>query len=191
VSFAGELSDGALAAVYARAHALIIPSFHEGFCVPVVEALSAGCFVIATDAGNLPELVGKFGAIVPAGDIAALGAALGAFCESVDRGHFPTARFVEEAVRFAAGFSYDEFGAQFRAHVARLLTNTAPGETGDDEPIGVSPAAERLAAVEKSFERRRMFSAAARNSIAAGEMAPHRLGALLRTRDGPRHLRDE
>ncbi|HQH28042.1 MAG TPA: glycosyltransferase family 4 protein, partial [Oligoflexia bacterium] len=38
VQFAGEVSDQELLRCYDEADALVIPSYHEGFCVPVVEA---------------------------------------------------------------------------------------------------------------------------------------------------------
>ena len=36
----------------------VLPSLHEGFGMPVVEALSAGTPVICSDAGALPEVTG-------------------------------------------------------------------------------------------------------------------------------------
>jgi glycosyltransferase involved in cell wall biosynthesis len=68
--------DRELAALYAAADVLVIPSYHEGYCLPVVEALAAGCQVIAYDAGNLPFIVDSLGTIVRAGDVAALATAI-------------------------------------------------------------------------------------------------------------------
>jgi glycosyltransferase involved in cell wall biosynthesis len=48
---------------------------YEGFSLPAAEALSTGTPVVASDAGALPEVVGRDGAagiLVPAGDHAAL-----------------------------------------------------------------------------------------------------------------------
>lgn len=69
-------SDTQLAELYGRADAVVLPSYHEGFCVPVVEALSMGCQVIASDAGNIPSVLGGLGRIVPAGDVEALADAI-------------------------------------------------------------------------------------------------------------------
>lgn len=71
------LDDRELGARYRQADVLVVPSHHEGYCVPVVEAYSAGCYVIASDAGNLPNVVGELGTLVPTGDVTALAAALG------------------------------------------------------------------------------------------------------------------
>ncbi len=70
-------SDALLAELYRRADAVVLPSYHEGFCVPIVEALSMGCQVIASDAGNIPNVLGGLGKIVPAGDVEALADAMG------------------------------------------------------------------------------------------------------------------
>jgi len=72
----GELSDGDLAGAYRAADIFAIPSYHEGFCVPLLEAMTAGCFPVAYDAGNLPFLMAGLGRLAPVGDIDALAAAL-------------------------------------------------------------------------------------------------------------------
>jgi glycosyltransferase involved in cell wall biosynthesis len=69
--------DDDLAALYADADVFVIPSYHEGYCVPVVEALGAGCQVVAYDSSNLPNVLGDLGQLVPTGDVEALAAALG------------------------------------------------------------------------------------------------------------------
>ncbi len=70
------LDDQELAAMYHDAHVFVMPSYHEGYCVPIIEAFSAGCQVVAYDAGNLPYIVGDLGQVVGAGDVEALRAAM-------------------------------------------------------------------------------------------------------------------
>lgn len=55
---AGFVSDAELAALYARATALVFPSRYEGFGLPVLEALTVGGVVICTDASTMPEVGG-------------------------------------------------------------------------------------------------------------------------------------
>ncbi len=74
-----SLSDRDVVGLLASADALVIPSYHEGYCVPVIEAMSAGCYVIASDAGNLPNITGGLGTSFPAGDVPGLTAAIGEF----------------------------------------------------------------------------------------------------------------
>jgi len=93
------LDDRELAALYHQADVLVVPSYHEGYCVPVVEAYTAGCYVITSDAGNLPRVVGGLGTVVPTGNVGALVAALsdvvGRFADAKRRSTtplLPTAR---------------------------------------------------------------------------------------------------
>ncbi len=76
VRFSLDLSDGDLRERYDRAAVFVSPSLHEGFCIPVIEALSHGCMVVTTDAGALPETVGRCGTTVPAGDEVSLARSL-------------------------------------------------------------------------------------------------------------------
>lgn len=71
-----DLSDSELWDEYCRADVLVVPSLHEGLCVPVVEAYLAGCRVVGTDAGNLPNVVQPPDLVVPAGDPTALADAI-------------------------------------------------------------------------------------------------------------------
>ena len=63
------LPDGAVAALVARAHALLAPSLAEGFGLPPVEAASLGTPVIATDLAVTRELLGNKAVYLPASDI--------------------------------------------------------------------------------------------------------------------------
>jgi len=64
VELLGRVSDETLHALYASASCLVIPSLHEGFGVPVVEAMAAGCPVVAARAGALPEVCGDAAVLV-------------------------------------------------------------------------------------------------------------------------------
>jgi glycosyltransferase involved in cell wall biosynthesis len=55
VVFAGHVDDAELVAYYRVAHAFLCLSEHEGFCVPLVEAMHFGVPVIAYDAGAVAE----------------------------------------------------------------------------------------------------------------------------------------
>lgn len=71
-----DLPDADLLERYRQADVFVSTSRHEGFCVPVIEAIASGCRVVATDAGALPETVGGCGELVPVGDVDALTVAL-------------------------------------------------------------------------------------------------------------------
>ena len=75
--------DRVMATLYDRSDVLVIPSYHEGYCVPVVEAYGFGRFVVAYDAGNVPNVAGGLGRLVPTGDLGALEAAVAGFVDAV------------------------------------------------------------------------------------------------------------
>ncbi len=78
------VSDAEIAALLGSAEVMCVPSMYEGFSLPTVEALSCGTPVVASDAGALPEVVGRdgvAGVLVPPGDVDALVSALGALLD--------------------------------------------------------------------------------------------------------------
>jgi glycosyltransferase involved in cell wall biosynthesis len=75
--------DAETAKLLAEADALVVPSYHEGYCIPVIEAYGFGRFVIGYDAGNLPNVEGGLGALVPTGDLDALEDAVGRFATAL------------------------------------------------------------------------------------------------------------
>lgn len=54
----GRVSEEKLATLYRSAMATIVPSRYEGFGLPVLEAMSYGCPVVAANATSLPEVGG-------------------------------------------------------------------------------------------------------------------------------------
>ena len=66
VSELGSVSRPMLGALYRRATALVYPSLHEGFGIPLVEAMSYGLPIIASDRPCMPEVCGDAAALLPA-----------------------------------------------------------------------------------------------------------------------------
>ncbi len=64
-----SLTDVQLAHLYRAAGVLVFPSYYEGFGLPALEALHAGCPVVASDRGSLPEVVGEAGLLLPPDDL--------------------------------------------------------------------------------------------------------------------------
>lgn len=64
----GNLPDEVLCAVYAGAHALLFPSWCEGFGWPILEAQACGCPVVTADNTSLAEVAGDGAIIVAAHD---------------------------------------------------------------------------------------------------------------------------
>jgi glycosyltransferase involved in cell wall biosynthesis len=61
----GSVSDEDLARQYADADVFVCLSEHEGFCVPVVEAMACGLPVVALDSTAVGETLGDGGLLLP------------------------------------------------------------------------------------------------------------------------------
>jgi len=72
VHFLGEVDEATLTACYREADVFVMPSVHEGFCFPVVEAMASGVPVVAARAGALPETVADAGLLFTPNDAADL-----------------------------------------------------------------------------------------------------------------------
>jgi glycosyltransferase involved in cell wall biosynthesis len=69
VELLGRVTDDELHALYAGAACLAIPSLHEGFGLPAVEAMASGCPVVAARRGALPEVCGGAAVLVDPLDV--------------------------------------------------------------------------------------------------------------------------
>jgi glycosyltransferase involved in cell wall biosynthesis len=56
IIYTGYVNDSELADLYKAAQVYVEPSFEEGFGIPLLEAMSAGCPVVSSDAGSLKEV---------------------------------------------------------------------------------------------------------------------------------------
>jgi glycosyltransferase involved in cell wall biosynthesis len=65
VHLVGGIPDASLAATFRRARAMVTASEHEGFCVPLLEAMAFGVPVIARACAAIPEVVGDGGLLLP------------------------------------------------------------------------------------------------------------------------------
>jgi glycosyltransferase involved in cell wall biosynthesis len=59
VCFSGFIPDEHLVAFYNRCRVFVFPSWHEGFGLPVLEAMSCGAPVIGSNCTSLPEVIGR------------------------------------------------------------------------------------------------------------------------------------
>ena len=116
IVFTGRVDDATMRAYVAHADALVFPSLYEGFGLPPLEAMAAGCPVVVSDRGALPEVCGD--------------AAL--YCDPLDEGDIARAvsslqddtelrgRQIERGRLRAREFSWEDTAAI----TARALTET-------------------------------------------------------------------
>ena len=60
----GRVTDDELHTLYANAACLALPSLHEGFGLPALEAMAAGTPVVVGNSGALPEVTGGAAVLV-------------------------------------------------------------------------------------------------------------------------------
>jgi len=127
IHFRGQLGRDDLMASYAAADLAVFPSVpaasgdQDGLPVALLEALAAGCAVIASDLPGLSEAVvdGESGVLVPSQDASALADALRSLVED----DALRDRLADGARRQAREFSVESIGARYR----ELLRQTATG----------------------------------------------------------------
>ena len=111
----GYVADDRLPALYAGAAAVVIPSLHEGFGLPALEAMAAGVPVVAADRGALRELVGDAGLLVDTEDWNGLAAAvLRAAGDESTRAPLRAA-----GLEVAARYSWKRAAAEVHGHLVR------------------------------------------------------------------------
>lgn len=76
VRFLGWVADAELEGLYALAAAFVFPSLHEGFGLPVLEAMLRGVPVACSNTSSLPEVAGDAALLFAPEDPAAIAAAM-------------------------------------------------------------------------------------------------------------------
>lgn len=103
VRYLDGISDADLAACYAAADLFVFPSTFEGFGLPVLEAMRAGCPVLAANATSIPEIVGDAGMLVDPMDAPAMAEAIDLLLSDPAR----RVRLAEMGVTRAAQFTWE------------------------------------------------------------------------------------
>lgn len=135
VTFAGWCPPAELSTVLAGADVAVVPSiWPESFGLVALEALAAGCAVVASDGGGLPDLVRheQTGLLVAPGDPVALAAAVNRLLGDVAlRG-----RLARAGVALAGTLSLTEFAAQVFAAYHEVLARATPRQPVPAPRIG-------------------------------------------------------
>ncbi len=68
IRLAGRVDDNELVSLYRQAAVFCLPSFHEGYGMPAVEAMQQGCPAIVSNCTSLPEAAGDAGLLAEPGN---------------------------------------------------------------------------------------------------------------------------
>jgi glycosyltransferase involved in cell wall biosynthesis len=79
----GNASDQLKHSILGSADIFVLPTYHEGFCVPIIEAMASGCSVVAYGNSNVPAICGGLARLVQTADVHALAAELAAVMAQV------------------------------------------------------------------------------------------------------------
>jgi glycosyltransferase involved in cell wall biosynthesis len=99
--FPGVVSEPVLRALYRSAACVVMPSRHEGFGLPAVEAMATGTPVVAAAAGALPEVLGGAGVLFDGRDASDLGRRLHDVVAGDDRRAEMVARITARGAAFS------------------------------------------------------------------------------------------
>jgi len=108
VRYLPGLPEDQLVAAYSAADLFVFPSYFEGFGLPVLEAMRAGCPVVAVRATSVPEVTGDAAVLVHPKDPVALGEAIDALLDDPVR----RAALARAGLARAAPFTWDRTARQ-------------------------------------------------------------------------------
>jgi glycosyltransferase involved in cell wall biosynthesis len=100
----GYVEAAELGALFRHAHGFVMPSLYEGFGLPLVEAMSCGCPVLASNCGSLPEVAGAGARCFEPFDVQSMTSALLALLRSPQE----LERRKADALKRSLDFSWDK-----------------------------------------------------------------------------------
>jgi glycosyltransferase involved in cell wall biosynthesis len=119
IHFTGRVDDQSLRYLYNMATAVLYPSLYEGFGLPMIEAMSCGTPVIASNNSSLPEVGGDAAIYVDPSDKSSIIQALELFENRSQLGK----ELYDRCIRQAAKFSWKRCAHETLAVYERCLEN--------------------------------------------------------------------
>lgn len=135
VHFAGYVSDDNMVRLWREAGALVFPSLHEGFGIPLLEAMAHGLPILASNATAIPEVVGEAALLVDASQIDELAAGITRIIDDSNLRRSLVARGHDRLRKFAPD---REFGLLHQALRAAIGSDTVLRRVGYYEEDGLT-----------------------------------------------------
>ena len=131
IYFAGKVDTQTLFKIYNESHIFVTASYHEGFCVPVIESLRAGLIPVTYKAGNLVRIGGGLGRTVETGNIQEFAKVIqetivnvsegmndnNKNCISTDHGLKSINSLSDEMTEYSLKFSFDNYTSKIKAAI--------------------------------------------------------------------------
>lgn len=119
VTFVGAKSGAELVALLQWHKVLVVPSrYDEPFGVVALEGIAAGCAVIGSEGGGLPEAIGPCGLTFPNGDVSALAAAVERLLAAPNERKRLLACAPEHLAKFSPAVIAESYLTLFRAQLS-------------------------------------------------------------------------
>jgi glycosyltransferase involved in cell wall biosynthesis len=132
ITLAGRVSEAELIRTYADCHAVVVPSLHEGFALPVVEGMAQRRPVFAARAGALPETVGDAGILFDPFDSDDLADRIADLFGSDETGRTELSR---RAADRAADLSAEAFQERTNRALLELWAVATPAAVAGKDPL--------------------------------------------------------
>lgn len=128
VLFTGYVSDEELVGLFNECSLFAFPSWHEGFGLPVVEAMACGAPVVASDASSVKEIVQEPLALFDPMDVDSMSARIAGALQSEE----VAATLRRYSLERARDFSWDRVGSSFLEACEQLILERAPARPRED-----------------------------------------------------------
>jgi len=101
ILFLGRVSDEDLVQIYNQAEFFVYPTIFEGFGLPLLEAMSCGLSVIATNTSSIPEVTSDAGILVNPDDVKALSEKIETLASNEELKNRLSKKSIEQAKKFS------------------------------------------------------------------------------------------
>ena len=123
----GHVSFPEILAIYKKADIFLCLSEHEGFCVPLLEAMTFDVPIIAYEAGAVPETMGGSGVVVDDKDPAFLSRVI----DEVVNNQEMRSMIIESQRERLKDFEYEKIKEQIQNYIRRFMENYPPLDPDD------------------------------------------------------------